>query len=114
MPELQNLFPEIVFALTKIKSRKNYAGHTATAVPQLQGDQIGQIFANWAIVYNGKVFYITNVAKFLGTVKVICFIILTKKCVGLHFGQFFTNSSGHPAQLSASPSQKNIEPALCM
>jgi hypothetical protein len=57
----------------------------------IQGDQIGRIFAYWAIVYFGRVLKITEVAQNLGAT---CFhgtsyaLILTK-IVGLHFGRLF-------------------------
>jgi hypothetical protein len=36
-------------------------------------------------------------------------LILTKKWVAIHFGVFFTNSSGHPvSQISAVPKPRQI------
>jgi hypothetical protein len=56
--------------------------------------------AHWVIVYFGQLF--ENVIKlpiFLASFIHGYTLILTKKCVGLHFWAIlFTNSSGHPAQ----------------
>jgi hypothetical protein len=64
----------------------------------MQGDQIGRIFAYWAIDYLGK---ITQVAPNL--VATFCHgkicVLIFKKGVGLHSGRVFTNSSGHPASM---------------
>jgi hypothetical protein len=62
------------------------------------GDQIGRIFASWAIVW--AVFLITEVAKylcyFLPTVIDSCALILAKHVLGNILGDFFfTNASGH-------------------
>jgi hypothetical protein len=69
----------------------------------IHGDQIGRIFAHWAIIYFGQWFEklqkenIFWAAFSHGTSYVF---ILSKKRVGLHFGDFFKNSSGHPATYS--------------
>jgi hypothetical protein len=52
-----------------------------------QGDQIGRIFADWAIINLGRFF-----APF--SAKKAC-INIEKRWVWLHFGRIFTNSSGH-------------------
>jgi hypothetical protein len=57
-----------------------------------QGDQIGRIFAFWAVVILGSFLKITEVAQIFGyflydTYK-LC-IRFDKKWVGLHFGRFF-------------------------
>jgi hypothetical protein len=64
-----------------------------------QGDQIGRISIRWAIVY-GQCFEIyrssPNFLVTFSTVKImyICMEV-DKKWVGIHLGDFFTNSSGH-------------------
>jgi hypothetical protein len=66
-----------------------------------QGDQIGQIFAQWGIVYFGQWFEnYRRSAHFWATFfhGTSCVLILTKN--GL--GDFFTKSSGHPVD-SLSP-----------
>jgi hypothetical protein len=69
-----------------------------------QGDQIGRIFAYWAIVYFGAVFlkkYIRSFRAIFSTVKFMCYIILTENGLGHILGDFLANSSGHPAVTSA-------------
>jgi hypothetical protein len=60
---------------------------------QRQSDQIGRIFAHWAIVYFGHFFENYNVGPNFGlhfpTVKTL---ILTKKYLGYILGNVFTNS----------------------
>jgi hypothetical protein len=67
-----------------------------------QGDQIRLFFANWAIVYRRKFFLkIAKIDQFLATfskVKVVLILILTKNELGFTFGDFFTNTSGHPVR----------------
>jgi hypothetical protein len=69
----------------------------------LQGDQIGRIFAQWAIVYFGQWFeiYIISAnfwATFLCDTSYV--LILTKNGLGYILGDFFKNSSGHPDYLA--------------
>jgi hypothetical protein len=65
-----------------------------------QGDQIGQIFAYWAIVYFGQFFENDIISPnfwatlFNGKSYVVIF---TKNSLGYIFGRFFTSSSGHSA-----------------
>jgi hypothetical protein len=57
-----------------------------------QCDQIGRLFAYWAIIYFGWILKITEIAFILGLLfprKKVMFIIL---------GDFFTSPSGHPAR----------------
>jgi hypothetical protein len=69
---------------------------------QNQGDQIGRIFAYWVPVYFGwlsenywssanllTTFYQSFSDVFVLTKTGLCYV---------HFGHFFTNSSGHPGQ----------------
>jgi hypothetical protein len=64
-----------------------------------QGDQIGRIFARWVIAYLGQFFSeIKEVAQFLDYSlhsEDYLPINFDKPWAGLHFGPFFTNSSGH-------------------
>jgi hypothetical protein len=64
-----------------------------------QGDQIGRIFAHWAIAFVGQ--FIENYrssanswANFFPSTS--CVLILTKNCLCYTLGDFFKNSSGHP------------------
>jgi hypothetical protein len=62
-----------------------------------QGDQIGRIFAKWAIVYFGYIFKNFSSNPDFRAASFHCkiyLLILTKQWVWLHFGQFFTHSSG--------------------
>jgi hypothetical protein len=64
-----------------------------------QGDQIGRIFAYWALVYFGLFFenYISSTNSLATFSKCISYaFILTKSGLGDILGKFFTNSSGHP------------------
>jgi hypothetical protein len=98
MPELQNLFPEIVFALAKIKSCKNYTGHTATAVPQLQGDWANFRLLGDCVQWRGFLYY--KRSKIFGHGESNLFDNSDKKvCWATFWTIFFTNSSGHPAHL---------------
>jgi hypothetical protein len=70
--------------------------------PTLQGDQIGLILAHWAIVINVQ--FIENYrssakpwAAFFQSTSYV--LILTKKWLCYTLGDFFKNSSGHPATL---------------
>jgi hypothetical protein len=57
-----------------------------------QGDQIGRIFAYWAIVYFGHLLKITevgSVGNFFQQKKNQKIIYFDKKRLGLHFGDFF-------------------------
>jgi hypothetical protein len=67
-----------------------------------QGDQIGRIFAYWAIVYFGQ-FYenYKRIPNFLGNFfppQKLC-INFDKKVLGHSLGDSFKNSSGHPAYI---------------
>jgi hypothetical protein len=72
-----------------------------------QGDQIRRIFASWAIVHFGKVFFIitekTMCLGYLLTRKKLC-INVDVKCVGLHFGPIL--SKAHPVTLARTPEQE--------
>jgi hypothetical protein len=65
-----------------------------------QGDQIGGIFAvgldclHWAAFSSTEVSQIFGLNFFLG--KVLC-LNFAKNVLGYILGDFFTNSSGHPA-----------------
>jgi hypothetical protein len=65
-----------------------------------QGDQIGRIFAQWTSVTLGSFFdNYKSGPHFVPLFPSIADYVPTnfdKKRVGLHFGRFFTNSSGHP------------------
>jgi hypothetical protein len=70
-----------------------------------QGDQIGPIFAHWAIVFSGRFLKITNEKSpgllFFDWTSYVLF--LTKRRVGLNFGRFFRKLiwspwSGRPAR----------------
>jgi hypothetical protein len=61
----------------------------------------GRIFAYWAIIYFVQ-FFNTKATKMFGCISTfnkIYVAILTKNGVGSRFGQFFTNSFGHPVEL---------------
>jgi hypothetical protein len=63
-----------------------------------QGDQIGRIFAQCAIIYFAQIDknYRSSpkfCATFFPSVEYV--LILTKYALGYIFGDFFTNSSGH-------------------
>jgi hypothetical protein len=77
----------------------------------MQSDQNGRINAYWVIVHLGQFFIIYKVANIFGltfyTVKVMYVLILTKNRVGLHFGRFLTNPSGHPATMPQVSVHKN-------
>jgi hypothetical protein len=65
-----------------------------------QGDQIGRIFAYWVIVFFRQLLKITEVVKIFGFISFqgkSYVLIMTKKGLGHILGEFFTNSSGHPA-----------------
>jgi hypothetical protein len=67
-----------------------------------QGDQIGRIFACWAVVYSGQVFWkLQNKPQFLGLFcprPNVRAYIFTINGLGYILGDFFTNSSGHPGR----------------
>jgi hypothetical protein len=54
-----------------------------------QGDQIGRIFAQWAIIYFGQFLKITEVAHILCCKYKGC-INFVQKRVGRHFGRFLS------------------------
>jgi hypothetical protein len=66
-----------------------------------QGDQIGRIFARWAIVFFGQIF--KNYRKSLNSWpayfqgKSYVYINFAKNWLGYILGNIFKNSSGHPA-----------------
>jgi hypothetical protein len=64
-----------------------------------QGDQIGRIFAYWAILFFGQFFLTTEEAQFFGKlfslVKNIV-LFLTKTAQATFWAMFFSNSTGHP------------------
>jgi hypothetical protein len=67
---------------------------------QEQGDQIGRIFAHWAIVISGHFFLLHKEPTFFGLLFPQgegCLSILTKSRIGSHFGRFFPQT--HPATL---------------
>jgi hypothetical protein len=69
-----------------------------------QCDQIGRLFAYWAIIYFGWILKITEIAFILGRIfprKKVMFIILRKEGLGYILGDFFTSQSGHPARGSS-------------
>jgi hypothetical protein len=65
-----------------------------------QSDQIGRIFAHWVIVSYRQFLKIVKVAHFWSNFSrsLDYAIILTKNRFGYILGDFFTNSSGHPAR----------------
>jgi hypothetical protein len=66
----------------------------------LKSDQIGQIFAYWAVLYIGSLFEkVKSSANYWDTFfqTTSCELILTKNWLGCTLGDFFKNSSGHPA-----------------
>jgi hypothetical protein len=86
----ENPFSAFNFLLGKLIGTKH--GHR-------QGDQIGQFFANWAIVYLGQFSNTTEVAQFVGLLYspvkgMIDF--WQQNGLGYILGDFSTSSSGHP------------------
>jgi hypothetical protein len=72
-------------------------------VADMQGDQIGRIFFHWAIVFLASLLKMTEVAqnfKLLFPQYQLC-INFDKKWLATLWGDFFTNSSGHPADMCA-------------
>jgi hypothetical protein len=71
-------------------------------VARLQGDQIGRLLAHWEMVCFGHFLSITEVAKnfdaMFSAVKIMHNFWETMGWATL-LGDFFTNSSGHPAPL---------------
>jgi hypothetical protein len=67
--------------------------------PLKQGDQIGRIFTFWPIVYIGQVFLLQEQPQFWASFphKICHALILAKNLLRYILGDFFTNSSGHPA-----------------
>jgi hypothetical protein len=68
-----------------------------------QGDQIGRTFAYYAIVYSGNFYANDRSGRNCWLLFIhgkIYLLIFDKKCtyiLGFILGDFFTNSSGHPA-----------------
>jgi hypothetical protein len=61
-----------------------------------QGDQIGRIFARWAIIYHRQFFEFTKVAQILGQLlSPVKAVYQLQQIYGL--GNFSINSSGHHA-----------------
>jgi hypothetical protein len=81
----------------------------STPVPCIQncnqGDQIGRISAFWKIVYFGKCWKITKLALLLFSNFAS---ELTKNGQGDISGDFFTNSSGHPALRTATTCRSQL------
>jgi hypothetical protein len=74
-----------------------------------QDNQIGRIFAHWAIVYFDEFLKMTEAAQTFGlhtfsSAKVM--YLFRQKWVGLHFGRFF--SPTHLVALFGMSTQKNI------
>jgi hypothetical protein len=95
------LFLILQFAITHSKFRST-TEHMATLVssistslsfPYRQGDQIGRIFAHWAILFFGQFIEnyrsCANSRTALSTVSIMYVLILTKTCFGLHFVRLF-------------------------
>jgi hypothetical protein len=73
---------------------------TARCSAVRQGDQIGRIFVDWAIVYFGQFFEIYRTTpKFWATFfsDTSYLIICTENGFANILDNFLTNSSGHPA-----------------
>jgi hypothetical protein len=62
-------------------------------VSNAQCDQVGRIFAIWAMVHFARLF--ENCTKFVATEKCLVFV-LTKYELGCALGDFLTVASGHP------------------
>jgi hypothetical protein len=82
-------------AAEKKTERTEFVAAQMLAVPR-RGDQIRRIFAQWAIVYFGQFFLITEVALIFVQFSSIKYVFFYKNWFELHFGLFFTSSSGHP------------------
>jgi hypothetical protein len=67
-----------------------------------QSDQIGRLIAQWTIFYFGQIYENYRSRPKFGATFLLSWdyaLIMhqfRQKWVGLHFGSFFTNSSGHP------------------
>jgi hypothetical protein len=72
---------------------------------QKQGDQIGRIFACWAIVYLGQVFenYKSSPNSWAFFVHGTNYAYIFKR----FWVTFFTNSSGHPGQKTDAHTDNN-------
>jgi hypothetical protein len=68
-----------------------------------QGDQIGRIFAYGAIVQFGQFFCILEVAQIFGLLFSMASVSCDQKRIGLHFGRFISNPSGHPDSCECLP-----------
>jgi hypothetical protein len=69
----------------------------------VQGDQIGQIFAHWANVYFGEFFIYFRSSPCFGTTFFpgsVSAVIFPNNVLGYILGDFFPNTSGHPAHVS--------------
>jgi hypothetical protein len=82
------------------------------AIPPGQGDQIGRILAQWPLFTLGRFPKITKVAEFFGATLFDCTYIhkmyvlgYLKDVLGYILGDFFANSSGHPAPVPHIPSR---------
>jgi hypothetical protein len=83
----------------KVEGKRDIALARAAAAAE-QGDQIGQIFAQWEIVYIRQFYkYYRSSLKFWLTffLSIDHVLILIKEWSGYVSGDFFTNSSGRPA-----------------
>jgi hypothetical protein len=84
------------YSVSKIKSPLKWFRLGFDSFPNDQGDQIGRILANWAIVYFGQFLNILEVAQlfcyfFHGKIR----YVLKINWLGFILGHFLTNSSGH-------------------
>jgi hypothetical protein len=81
-----------------------------------QGDQIGRIFARWAILYFGQLFETCLICpNFCATIfhGKSNALFSANNQLGHNLGDFFTNSSGHPAvQCQYLRSRNNNDPLL--
>jgi hypothetical protein len=63
-----------------------------------QGDQIGRIFAQWAIIYFGQFLKITEVAHILCCKYKGCINFVQKTVWATFWAIFIETSSGHPVR----------------
>jgi hypothetical protein len=79
-------------------SNPKYITHIRNA--KEQGDQIGRIFANWAIVYFGQLYENFRISPHFGPFffSVKLYIDFDQKWVGLHFGRLFLKLIWSPRQ----------------
>jgi hypothetical protein len=65
----------------------------------MQGDQIGRNSPKWVIVYYGQLLENNRSSPHYCGTYVNARLIMTKNGLGNILGDFFTNSSGHPASI---------------